>query len=67
MNCHKNFYIQQFQLQGSLIDGQSVGEMNPCILSSVFLWFKIWTIAAKFWGFRCHVAGDSFFWDMKFV
>jgi len=29
MKCLKNFYIQQFQRQGSLTDEQSVGETNP--------------------------------------
>jgi hypothetical protein len=67
MNCHENFYIQQFQLQGSLTDEQSVGEMNPCILSTVFCWLKIWTVAASFGAFAVVWLGIPFFWDTTFV
>jgi hypothetical protein len=67
MNCHKNFYIQQFQLQGSLIAAQSVGETNPCILNSVFHWFKIWTIAVSFGAFTVVWLGIPFLWGTTFV
>ena len=29
MNCLRNFYIQQYQLQGSLTDKQNTIEINP--------------------------------------
>ena len=29
MNCFDNFYIQQYQLQGSLIKEKNMGEINP--------------------------------------
>jgi len=64
MNCLENFYVQQFQLQGSLLDEQSVGEMNPCILSSLFHWFKIWTVVASFGAFAVVWLGIPFVWDM---
>ena len=31
MNCLENFYIQQFQFQGTFIDEENVGEMNPSL------------------------------------
>ena len=67
VNCHKKFYIEQFQLRGSSIDEQGVGETNPCILSGVFRWFEIWTIAASFGAFTVVWPGISFFWDTTFM
>ena len=29
MNCLKNFYNQQYQLQGSLINTKNIGKINP--------------------------------------
>jgi len=37
MNCLGNFYIQQYQLQGSLTDEQNTVKINP-LFTLVYDW-----------------------------